>query len=676
MNPLIAFATQEVAAPYRLPDFESIKAEHFIPAFKEGMAEQAAAVAAIIANPEQPTWANTVEALENSGRLLSWVSSIFFNLSGTDSSPEFDEISAAIVPELAQHRDEVMLNPALAARVAQVTAPEDEESQRLFDYYLRFFRRGGANLEPETKKRLADINQQLSTLSDEFGRNLLASTKAKAPVIENLDGFSDSRKKTAKAAGENLGKTGPVIPLELPTMQSSLSELQNKESRATLLEASMERGDTNLPLVLAITRLRAERARILGYDTHADYVLEEESAGTKDAAWNLLKELAPAAIANAAGEYKLIDDLAGSEGVDLADLPYWEEKYRASEYGLDAEELNAYFPLESVLKNGVFFAANRLYGITVEQRPELTGYHPEVKIWEVKEADGTSIGLFLTDYFARPTKRGGAWMSSFLRQSELAGTKPIIINVMNIPKPADGSQALLSYDQVTTMFHEFGHALHGLLSQVRYLSFSGTSVPRDYVEFPSQINENWALDPVVLRNYARHVETGEVIPDNLIAALLASRTWGQGYATSEYLAAAIIDLAWHSLSVEEAEQITDVEEFERSVLEKYGFADSHMAPRYKSRYFNHIFAGGYSAGYYSYLWAEVLDADGFEWFTEVGAAGADESDEAARKAGEKFRELVLSKGASRDYNESFRKLRGRDKDIKPLLHRRGLDGAI
>ncbi|MDO4910418.1 MAG: M3 family metallopeptidase [Corynebacterium sp.] len=676
MNPLIACDTQPAAAPYRLPDYANIKPEHFLPAFKEGMAENRAAVSAIIANPEEPTWANTVEALENAGPLLRWVSSIFFNLQGTDSSPEFDEIAAQVVPELAAHRDELFQNPALYERVRAVEVPEDEESQRLYEHYMRFFRRMGTTLDHEAQERLKDLNQRLSVLSDEFGRNLLASTKEQAPVINNLDGFSDSRKKMAEESGEQLSKSGPVIPLELPTMQSAQSSLENKESRKALLEASMRRGDTNLPLVLAMVRLRAERAQILGYDTHADYVLEEESAGTKEAAWELLKDLAPAAVANAAGEYKLIDDLAGEESVEHADLPYWEEKYRAAEYGLDAEELSKYFPLDSVLEKGVFFAAERLYGITVTERPDLQGYHPDVKVWEVKEADGTGIGLFLTDYFARPSKRGGAWMSSIQRQSALEEQKPVIINVMNIPKPVDGSTPLLSFDQVTTMFHEFGHALHGLLSQVRYPSFSGTSVPRDYVEFPSQINENWALDPVVLRNYAHHVDTGEEIPQALIDALLASGTWGQGYATSEYLAAAILDLAWHSLTPQEAEAIDDVEAFERETLESYGLGGELMAPRYKSRYFNHIFAGGYSAGYYSYLWAEVLDADGFDWFKEVGAAGDTESDAAAREAGARFRELVLSKGASRDYTESFRKLRGRDKDIKPLLRRRGLDGAV
>ena len=392
-----------------------------------------------------------------------------------------------------------------------------------------------------------------------------------------------------------------------------------------------------------------------------------------------MRDLAPAAAANAAGEYKLIAELADTtaeEKVDGADWPYWESKLRERDYSLDAEELRRYFPLDRVLRDGVFYAAERLYGIRVEPRPDLAGYAPDVDVWEVKEADGTGIGLFLTDYYARPSKRGGAWMSGFVEQSRLLGLRPVIINLMGVTKPTDGSPALLTLDEVTTMFHEFGHALHGLLSDVRYPTFSGTNVPRDYVEFPSQINENWALDPAVLRNYARHIDTGEPLPPELIDAITASRQFGQGFATSEYLAAAIIDMAWHSLSSEEAAGVSDVHAFEEAALQDAGLVVEHLKPRYQSTYFNHIFGGGYSAGYYSYLWAEALDADGFDWFTEAGAAGPGASGEAARAAGQRFRDLVLSRGGASDYAAAFESLRGRAKDVAPLLRRRGLGGAL
>ena len=495
-----------------------------------------------------------------------------------------------------------------------------------------------------------------------------------------LAGFDASRKQAAAAAATALGRTGYVVPLDLPTVQADQAVLERASARMALYEASQKRGTgSNVPVLLEMVRLRAHRAEMLGYPSHADYVIEEETAGSADAARTLLRDLAPAAAANAAGEYKLIAELADTtaeEKVDGADWPYWESKLRERDYSLDAEELRRYFPLDRVLRDGVFYAAERLYGIRVEPRPDLAGYAPDVDVWEVKEADGTGIGLFQTDYYARPSKRGGAWMSGFVEQSRLLGLRPVIINVMGVTKPTDGSPALLTLDEVTTMFHEFGHALHGLLSDVRYPTFSGTNVPRDYVEFPSQINENWALDPAVLRNYARHIDTGEPLPSELIDAITASRQFGQGFATSEYLAAAIIDMAWHSLSSEEAAGVSDVHAFEEAALQNAGLVVEHLKPRYQSTYFNHIFGGGYSAGYYSYLWAEALDADGFDWFTETGAAGPGASGEAARAAGQRFRDLVLSRGGASDYAAAFESLRGRAKDVAPLLRRRGLGGAL
>ena len=435
-------------------------------------------------------------------------------------------------------------------------------------------------------------------------------------------------------------------------------------------------------------QLRAERAELLGFATHADYVIAEETAATADAARTMLFDLAPAAAANAEGEQKLLTEEAtlNGQGFSAADWPYWESKVRARDFSLDEEELRKYFPLDQVLEKGVFAAAERLYGITVIPRDDLEGYAEGVRVWEVIDGDvnhvnkdphvdidsheDKGIGLLLTDYFGRPTKRGGAWMSEFVGQSRLLERKPVIVNVMGITKPADGSQPLLSMDEVRTVFHEFGHALHGLLSDVRYPSHSGTNVPRDWVEFPSQINENWALDKNLVKEYTRHVETGEPIPDELLDAISAASEFGQGFATSEYLGASIIDLAWHSLSAAEAAELKAtpeaVAEFEAEALRAAGLDNELIAPRYRSTYFNHIFAGGYSAGYYSYLWAEALDADGFEWFKE-------QTD--LREAGQKFRDVILSKGASRDFTEAYREFRGRDKDVAPLLKRRGLAGA-
>ena len=613
-NPLLTPST----LPYQLPPFADIKVEHYRPAFDEALALHDAEIAAITDNPADPTWENTVVALERSGQDLDRVMAVFGNLSGTDVTAEMEEIAADIYP-------------------------------------------------------------RLSALSEEFGRNLMASTRERAVSFteEELEGLPAERIASAKADAEALGREGYVLPLELPTVQSELSRLAREEARGRLYEASASRGsENNIPGLIEAVQLRAERAELLGYATHADYVIAEETAATADAARSMLHDLAPAAAANAAGEQKLLAEEAelNGQGFTAADWPYWESKVRARDFSLDEEELRNYFPLNQVLEKGVFAAAERLYGITVTPRDDLDGYAEGVRVWEVIDGNVNhgekGIGLLLTDYFGRPTKRGGAWMSEFVGQSGLLERKPVIVNVMGITKPADGSQPLLSMDEVRTVFHEFGHALHGLLSDVRYPTFAGTNVPRDWVEFPSQINENWALDPQLVKEYARHVETGEPIPDELLAAVTAASEFGQGFATSEYLGASIIDLAWHSLSAAEAAKLEAtpeaVAEFEAEALRAAGLDNPLIAPRYRSTYFNHIFAGGYSAGYYSYLWAEALDADGFEWFKK-------QSD--LRAAGQKFREVILSKGASRDFTEAYREFRGRDKDVTPLLKRRGLAGA-
>lgn len=657
MNPLLVEST----LPYNLPDFAAISLEHVEPAFEEAVARHAREITEI-SMQEAPTWENTVEAFERSGADLDRVAAWFFNLQGTDSTEEFDAVADRIVPKLSAHMDSIYQNDQLFARLKEVEVPQDEESKRLHDILLRRFTRRGAGLDAAGKTRLLEINQRLSQLSEEFGRNLLADTRSLAVSLPEaeLDGLSEEQKSSYRD-GE-----GYTIALELPTTQSLQSELTSPTARRALFDASRARGATsNAPLVAESARLRLERARLLGFDTHADYVIAEETAETASAARQLIADLAPAAAANAAAELKLASELAGCE-LDGADWPFYQARRREEELELNEAELRNYFPLEQVLVDGVFYAAELLYGITVTKREDLRGYRDDVAVWEVCDAPergGEGLGLLLTDYAARPSKRGGAWMSSFVDQSRLTGKKAVVVNVMSL------ASTRLSIDEVTTVFHEFGHALHGLLSDVRYPSLSGTNVPRDWVEFPSQINENYAFAPEIVRNYARHVDTGDVIPEQLLEAVRASRQFGQGFDTSEYLAAAAIDLAWHSIDDSAAipqGTASDIADFERGVLASYGLDIEGLEPRYRSTWFNHIFAGGYSAGYYSYLWAEALDADGYGLVAEEGIN---------RKTGEKFREAILSRGAASDYAEAYRAFRGRDKDTRPLLARRGLEGT-
>lgn len=654
-NPLLEAST----LPYNLPDFAAIRLEHVEPAFEQALSEHAREISDILTEAE-PTWENTVEAFELSGRDLERVLAWFFNLQGTDATDEFDAVADRIVPKLSAHTDSIYQNEELYRRLREVVPPADEESRRLHELLLRRFERRGARLDAAGKTRLQEINRRLSELSECFGRNLLADTRALAVRFERAELAGLSEEQLA-AYREEDGTY--LVPIELPTTQSLQAELQEASARRKLFDASRARGaDSNRDLVLQSVALRRERAQLLGFNSHADYVIAEETAGTAAAARALIADLAPAAAANAEAERKLAAELAGHD-IDGADWPYWQARRREAELDVDEAELRKYFPLEQVLVDGAFHAANLLYGVKVRKREDLAGYRDDVDVWEVTEEDGTGIGLLLTDYAARPSKRGGAWMSSFVDQSTLAGTKPVVVNVMSV------AGELLSIDEVTTVFHEFGHALHGLLSHVRYPSMSGTNVPRDWVEFPSQINENYAFAPEIVRNYARHVETGEVIPDALLDAVRASRQFGQGFATAEYLAASAIDLAWHSLSAADGplpEGPGAIEAFEAEALREVGLDVEGLEPRYRSTWFNHIFAGGYSAGYYSYLWAEALDADGFELVQREGIT---------RATGQKFRDAILSKGASRDYAEAYRAFRGRDKDTRPLLVRRGLAGV-
>ncbi|MEJ6548811.1 M3 family metallopeptidase [Corynebacterium sp. USCH3] len=688
---------------HELPDFAAVSVADLVPTFRTGVVDQQAEIAAIVANPDDPTWENTMDALEASGQLLDRVLAIVFNYAGTDATDEVIAVEETVAPELAEHISRINLDAGLFARVSALPQqPDGSENAALLAYWLRRFRRGGAALGEDGRAELRAIDTRLAELSTRFGRNLVDATDAAAVHVTDegdLAGLSDGHRTRLAEDAAAAGKDGWLIRLGLPSVQPVIEELDDPAMRARVHEASLHRGHgggavgDNTEVLLEIVRLRARRAELLGYANHAEFIAEEETAGSLVEVDDLLGKLTPAAVANAAGEYKRAVDRAGGDEVTGSDWPYWAAKLRAEELDVDEAEVKKYFPLDRVLRDGAFFAAQRLYGISVVPRDDLTGYHPDVQVWEVIESGddpvrpGESLGLLLTDMYARPTKRGGAWMSSFVDQNNLLGQSPVVVNVLNIAKPAEGEQALLTLDEVATVFHEFGHALHGLLSDVRYPSLSGTNVPRDFVEFPSQINENWAMEPEVLANYARHVDTGEPLPEEMVASVREQAAWGQGFATSEYLAACWLDLAWHRLSAREAGQVSDVAAFEAEALETAGFGAGvlpALAPRYSSTYFNHIFAGGYSADYWSYLWAEVLDADGFDGFVDTdaahgsggagGARGIDPDD--VRFAGDRFRRMILSRGATIDYDDAFWMFRGKQRSVEPLLRRRGLAGAV
>lgn len=725
--------------PYQLPDFaqiaggsqpgETLDPNAVIPAFQTALDDHAAEIAAIATNPEPPTWENTVEALETCGQMLGRVLAIVFNYSGVLFTDTIRDIELTVSPALSRHTSDMLLNRDLWQRLEAIEEqPEGSEEAALLKYWRRRFIRGGAELDDAGRERLRDIDAALATATTEFGARLQEATEAAAVVFHDeaeLAGLSEEEKTYAAQLATEAGHEGAwMIRLGLPAVQPVLESLTSPTARQKVHEASLNRaqGATD-ELILSIAALRAERAQLLGFAHHADYVISAETAGSVSAVEELLNQVTAPAVANAEGEYKRAADLravttaAGDADaatdtdtdtdtapLSAADWPHWAAALRAEELGADDAEMKKYFPLDRVLVDGAFYAAKRLYGIDVTPRPDLQGYHPDVQVWEVTEPDSSDptgetqigIGLLLTDMYARPTKRGGAWMSSFVEQSNLLGTAPVVMNVMNIAKPAPGEQALLSLDEVLTVFHEFGHGLHGLLSDVRYPSLSGTNVPRDFVEFPSQINENWALEPAVLRHYARHVDTGEELPQELIDAVQEQAKWGQGYATTEYVAACWLDLAWHTLTPEQVAAIENVEAFETEALRRAGVdLDGRIAPRYRSTFFNHIFGGGYSADYWSYLWAEVLDADGFEAFIDTGAAqGAQRSEDAEDSsasttgyrvaephsddvafAGERFRRMILSRGATIDYDDAFWMFRGKQRSVEPLLRRRGLQGA-
>ena len=668
--------------PYQVPPFDRIREEHFLPAFTAGMAEQRTQVEAIATDPAAPTFDNTLVALERSGRLLARTSLVFVNLTGSHTSPGLQAIEAEVAPLLAAHRDAIFLDPRLYARIKALydvrpTLNLDPESDWLLERYHTDFVRAGARLSEEDAQRLRAYNAELAKLTTEFGQRLLADTNDSAVIVADvaeLDGLSADAIAAAAEAARTRGVEGYAIMLGLPTAQPELAYLHSRELRERIFRASIARGsrsndnDTS-NVIRRIVRVRAERARLLGYDNHAAYQIEDTTARTAQAAAGMLAELAPAAVANAQAELADLQAVVDAEGGGFAvqawDWAYYTEKVRKQRYDFDETMLRPYFELERALVDGVFYAAGRLYGLSFTEREDLPVYHPDVRVWEVFNADGTPLGLFLGDFYTRDSKRGGAWMNSFVTQSAMFGTKPVIVNNLNINQPPKGEPTLLTLDELRTLFHEFGHALHGLFSNVTYPRFSGTSVPRDFVEYPSQVNEVWILWPEVLENYAKHHRSDVPMPREYVEKLQAAATFNEGFATTEYLAASLLDMAYHSVSVEEAAQLDDLAVFEAAALEKAGIAVETVPPRYKTNYFSHIFSGSnYSAGYYSYIWSEVLDADTVEWFKENGGL--------RRELGDEFRAKLLSRGGTADAMTFFRALRGRDPEIGPLLIRRGL----
>ena len=682
MNETNPFFT-ESKLPYAMPPFDQIDDAHYLTAFERGMAEQLDEVDAIASGSEPPTFENTLVPLERSGRLLDRVATAFFNLASANMNDTMDEIRTEIAPRLAAHSDQILLNGALFARVKTLYDQRDSlgidaESQRLIEEYHTDFVRAGAELSESQKERMQEINAELATLQTTFSQNVLSEVNDAAVVVDTraeLAGLSEDQIAAAAEAATARDLEGKYVVALLNTSgQPALSSLENRPLRERIMQASLERGSRggevdNRGVISRMARLRAARAALLGYPNHAAYILEEQTAQTVKAVNDQLASLVPPAVANARREAMDLRTMAAADGANLElaswDWSYYTEKVRAARYDFDASELRPYFEMNNVLENGVFFAANRLYGLSFEERPELPVYHPDVRIWEVFDADGSPLGLFLADYYARPSKRGGAWMNAYVSQSQLLGTKPVIANHLNVPKPPEGQPTLLTFDGVETMFHEFGHTLHGLFSDVWFPYFAGTSVPRDFVEYPSQVNEMWATWPEVLRNYAVHHETGEPMPTELLDKVLATETFNQGFATTEYLAASLLDQAWHQLNEDEVPGTDGVAAFEQAALERAGVALDAVPPRYRSTYFSHIWSSGYSAGYYSYIWSEVLDADSVEWFKENGGL--------TRENGDHFRGTLLSKGGSRDAMTLYRDFRGAEPDVRPLLVRRGLN---
>lgn len=675
-NPFYAEST----LPFHAPDFTKIEFADYRPALMAGIEQHSQEVKAIAESSEDPTFENTIVAMERSGALLNRVSAVFYNLAGSDSNEDFRELQTEMAPMMAGHRDDINLNPELFARVKAVYDAREDlglegEELRLTEDYYKGFVRAGAQLNEEEKAEIRELNKELSSLTTEFQKSLMQLVKENEIVVdskEELAGLSDARIASLAEAAESRDMEGKyVITLANTTRQAILGELENRELRQRIFEASNNRGtgntDTNtLPMAKRLAELRADKAALLGYDTWADYVLEQSMAKTPAAAKKLLTDIAPAVVSNVEAEKAAIQEVIDAEDEDFDvqpwDWAFYAEKVRQEQYNIDSDEVKQYFEFNRVVEDGVFFAMEELFGITFEQRDDIPVYHEDVVVYEVKDVDGESLGLFYGDWFTRDSKRGGAWMSAFVSQSGLLNNKPVILNNMNITKAPDGEPTLLSFDEVSTMFHEMGHAVHGMFSDVTYPSLAGTSVSRDYVEFPSTFQEDWTLDPKVVASYAKHHETGEQIPDELLEKVMQARNFNQGYDTLEYVASALLDLEFHTLGADD--EIDNVRDFETAALERNGVNVDAVPPRYRSAFFAHVFAGGYSAGYYAYMWSEVLAADAFEFMGNNGGLSLEN--------GQEFRSKILSQGNSKDPMEQYIDFRGQEPTVEALLKRRGL----
>ena len=666
--------------PYGLPPFADITNDHYRPAFDHGFAEQLAEIAQITGGSAVPTFENTLIALEKSGQTLERVATVFFNKSSADSTDFTNELEEEIAPLLAAHSDAIKLDAKLYERITTIHGrlaelDLDAESRYLVERYYSEFTLAGAGLDEVQKTKLREYNQKLSTLTTRFEKNLLTDTNELAVVIDDvadLAGLEAGEISATAEAAKDRGLAGKyLVTLVLPTGHPYLDALTNPAVRARIMDASRARGshggaNDNRELVLEITHLRAQRARLLGFSNHAAYVTADETAKTPEAVAAMLGRLAPVAARNARSEQ---DDLqrqvADGAPITASDWAFHSERVRVAKYDVDTAQMRPYFEAERVLQDGVFFAATQVYGVTFAEREDLQAYHPDARVFEVRNDDGSPVGLYVLDLYTRDSKRGGAWMNPLISQNSLLDQPVTVVNNLNVPKPAAGEPTLLTYDEVNTFFHEFGHALHGLFARVTYPKFAGTNVFRDFVEFPSQVNEMWMLWPEILANYAVHYQTGEPMPAAFVKKIQASSAFNEGFKTSEYLAAAMLDQAWHRLSADDT--VDDVAEFEAEALAAVGLDNPAVPTRYSSAYFAHTFSGGYDAGYYSYIWSEVLDADTVDWFTENGGL--------TRENGDRFRNRLLGVGGSKDPLEAYRDFRGRDAAIEPLLKRRGLLGA-
>ncbi|WP_374461255.1 M3 family metallopeptidase [Chryseobacterium taeanense] len=660
---------------YEAPEFDKIKDEHFKPAFDFGLKQHDAEILKIANNPEAPTFENTLVALEKSGEILKRAVIVFSNLTSANTNPTLQALDEEYAPIFAAHSDKMYLNENLYKRIKAISEKGlDSESKKLLQYYKQNFEIAGANLSAADKEKLKQINQELASLSTQYSNKLLEARKQGGVFFtdaKELDGLSADEIAAAASDAKNAGKPGQyLLALQNTTQQPLLQNLKNRATREKLFKASWtraEKGDGNdtRETIEKLAKLRLKKAQILGKKSFAEWKLQDQMAKTPEAATSLMNKIATPAVETAKREAKdiqdLIDQQNGGFKVEPWDWNFYAEQVRKAKFDLDESEIKPYFEITTVLEKGVFFAAEKFYGLTFKKRTDLPVYHPDVVTYEVFDHDGKSIAIYYLDFYTRDSKNGGAWMSNFVEQSYLLGTKPVIVNCYNYQKPAPGKPSLISFDDVSTIFHEFGHSIHGMFASQKYPSLSGTNVPRDFVEFPSQINEHWALDPVVLKNYALHYETKQPIPQTLVDKIKKASTFNQGYMTTELVSAAELDMDWHTVTNES--ELIPVLDFEKQSLAKHGFTLATVPPRYHTPYFAHIWGGGYSAGYYAYLWSETLDNDAWEWIKDNGGL--------TRENGDRFRKYILSVGNSVDMNQAFRDFTGHDPDIKPLLRNRG-----